>query len=147
MDMQTFSSKILTDNNGLLSDFSTYPEYEQIFLDFLRTINGFGQIDNNDELFNKWLVMLSNGSIWNQMICTYKNKDNLPLLFDFLISFGALRIAKEKAMGIGVEYLGDKEKLTSGTYYIGTVGSTTSNYKLAVCQTASSDTRALLRRV
>ena len=114
MDMQTFSSKILTDNNGLLSDFSTYPEYEQIFLDFLRTINGFGQIDNNDELFNKWLVMLSNGSIWNQMICTYKNKDNLPLLFDFLISFGALRIAKEKAMGIGVEYLGDKEKLTSG---------------------------------
>ena len=35
-----------------------------------------------------------------------------------------------------------KDKILSGTYYIGTVGST-SNYKLSVCRTATSDTTAI----
>ena len=107
-----FSSKIFTDNHLFISDFCTYPEYEQIFLDFLRTINGFGNIENNDELFSKWFSMLQDGSIWNQIICTYKSKENMEILFDFLISFGALRLAKESSMGIGVEYGGNKEMLT-----------------------------------
>ena len=109
---QYFSSKIFTENHGFVSDFCTYPEYEEIFLNFLRTINGFGNIDNNNELFNKWFSMIKDGSIWNQIICTYKSKGNINILFDFLISYGALRCAKESSMGIGIEYRGDKEKLT-----------------------------------
>lgn len=107
-----FQSKIFIENDYFLSDFSIYPEYEQIFLNFLRTINGFGNIESNDDLFYKWFMMLREGTIWNQIISTYKSKGNIELLFEFLISFAALRHAKESSMGIDVVYQGDKEVLT-----------------------------------
>lgn len=107
-----FQSKIFLDNDYFVSDFSTYPEYEQIFLSFLRTINGFGNIQSNDELFCKWFMMLREGTVWNQIISTYKSKGNIELLFEFLITFAALRHAKESSMGLDVVYQSDKELLT-----------------------------------
>ena len=108
-----FSSKIFNRDDYFISDFSTYPEYEQIFINFLRTLNGFGKIQDNNELLQKWFTMLSTGDIWNHIIGSYKEQDNTELLFEFLIGFAALRKAKENSMGIGVEYEGDKELLTN----------------------------------
>ena len=111
-EKRSFKSKIFVDNDYFVSDLTSYQEYEQVFFSFLRTINGFGKFESDLDLFNKWFEMLQKGTIWNQIVCTYQEKNNMELLFDFLISYNALRKAKESSMGIDVEYQGNKELLT-----------------------------------
>ncbi len=108
----TFESKIMTPNNHFKSFFVTYPEYEQLFMNFLRTLNGYGNIEDNDELFYKWFDELKSGYIWDHIIGTYNHDQNEELLLDFLIGFAAVRKAKESSMGIDVEYPGNKNLLT-----------------------------------
>ena len=107
-----FDSKIMTQNNHFKSFFITYPEYEQLFINFLRTLNGFGNIEDNDKLFYKWFDMLKSGYIWDHIIGTYNHEQNKELLLEFLAGFTAVRNAKESSMGINVQYLGDKKLLT-----------------------------------
>ena len=107
-----FESKIMIPNEHFKSFFVTYPEYEQLFLNFLRTLNGFGSIEDNDELFHKWFDGLQSGYIWDHIIGTYNNEQNKEILLDFLVGFGAVRKAKESSMGINVEYSGNKNLLT-----------------------------------
>ena len=107
-----FDSKIMIQNNHFKSFFVTYPEYEQLFINFLRTLNGFGSIEDSDELFYKWFDALKNGYIWDHIIGTYNHDQNKELLLEFLIGFAAVRKAKESSMGIDVEYLGDRNLLT-----------------------------------
>lgn len=107
-----FDSKIMIHNDHFKSCFVTYPEYEQLFLNFLRTLNGFGSIEDNDELFHKWFAELQSGYIWDRIIGTYNNEQNKEILLEFLAGFGAVRKAKESSMGIDVEYSGDKSLLT-----------------------------------
>lgn len=108
----TFDSKIIIQNDHFKSFFVSYPEYEQLFINFLRTLNGFGSIEDNDELFYKWFDELKSGYIWDHIIGTYNNEQNQELLLEFLIGFAAVRKAKESSMGIDVEYLGDRNLLT-----------------------------------
>lgn len=111
-DNSVFESKIMIHNEHFKSFFVTYPEYEQLFLNFLRTLNGFGSIEDNDELFHKWFDGLRSGYIWDHIIGTYNNEQSKEILVDFLVGFGAVRKAKESSMGINVEYSGDKTLLT-----------------------------------
>ena len=111
-DYQKFESKIFTTEILLTSNFCTYPEYQQVFNAFLRTINGLGNIDNDEELFSRYFEMLKSGVIWQQIIGTYSEKNKLSELFEFLMTMSILLTAKESSMGIGVEYEGDKNKLT-----------------------------------
>ena len=107
-----FNSKIMMQNDHFKSFFVTYPEYEQLFINFLRTLNGFGSIEDNDELFHKWLNELKSGYIWDHIIGTYNREQNKELLLEFLAGFAAVRKAKESSMGIDVEYSGDRSLLT-----------------------------------
>lgn len=107
-----FDSKIFTDDIMLQSNFATYPEYQQVFNSFLRTINGLGTIENDEELFLEYFKMLQSGSIWQQIIGTYFEKNKIPDLFEFLMTLSVLKKAKESSMGIKVVYNGDKNKLT-----------------------------------
>ena len=111
-DYQKFESKIFTTEILLTSNFCTYPEYQQVFNAFLRTINGLGNIDNDEELFSRYFEMLKSGVIWQQIIGTYSEKNKLSELFEFLMTMSILLTAKESSMGIGVEYEGDKNKPT-----------------------------------
>ena len=108
----TFDSKIIIQNDHFKSFFVTYPEYEQLFINFLRTLNGFGSIEDHDELFYKWFYELKSGYIWDHIIGTYNHDQNKKLLLEFLVGFAAVRKAKESSMGIDVEYSGDKNLLT-----------------------------------
>ena len=56
--------------------------------------------------------MLKDGTIWQQIIGTYTDKDNLYDLVEILITMNILKLIKEESMGINVEYNKDKEKLT-----------------------------------
>lgn len=108
-----FDSKIMTQNDHFKSFFVTYPEYEQLFINFLRTLNGFGSIEDNDELFYKWFDELKSGYIWDRIIGTYNCEQSKGLLLEFLAGFGAVRLAKESCMEIGIEYQGDRSILTN----------------------------------
>lgn len=107
-----FDSKILTDDTILQSNFATYPEYQQVFNSFLRTINGLGIIESDEELFLEYFKMLESGTIWQQIIGTYFEKNKLPDLFEFLMTLSVFKMVKESSMGINVVYNGDKNKLT-----------------------------------
>lgn len=111
-EYKNFDSKILTDASILKSNFDTYQEYQQPFNCFLRTINGLGKIDNDDELFIEYFKMLWNGTIWQQIIGTYEEKNNLQELFEILSAMSVLLMAKESSMGINVVYSGNKDELT-----------------------------------
>ena len=111
-ESSTFDSKIMIQNNHFKSFFVTYPEYEQLFINFLKTLNGFGSIEDSDILFYKWLEGLKNGYIWDHIIGTYNHEQNKELLLRFLGGFAAVRKAKESGMGIDVEYSGNKRLLT-----------------------------------
>ena len=108
----TFESKIMIKNSHFKSFFITYPEYEQLFMNFLRTLNGFGNIEDNDELFYKWFEELRSGYIWDHIIGTYNNEQSKELLLEFLIGFTAVRKAKEKYMGIDIKPYEGSELLT-----------------------------------
>lgn len=116
-----FESKIMIPNYYFKSFFVTYPEYEQLFFSFLRTLNGFGSIEDNDELFYKWFYELQSGYIWDRIIGTYNNEQNKEMLLEFLAGFGVVRLAKEFSMGIGVEYSGDKKLLTENLIELDTL--------------------------
>ncbi len=105
-------SKILTEDTILESNFVTYPEYQQIFNTFLRTINGLGNIQDDEELFFKYFEMLRKGVIWQQIIGTYSESNQLPELFKYLTMMTLLKLIKDSSMGIDVTYEGDKELLT-----------------------------------
>lgn len=107
-----FDSKILTDDTILQSNFVTYPEYQQVFNYFLRTINGLGNIESDEKLFLEYFKMLKSGTIWQQIIGTYSEGNNLFYLFEFLITLCVFKQVKESSMGINVVYTGDKNKLT-----------------------------------
>lgn len=107
-----FDSKILTDDTMLQSNFVTYPEYQQVFNSFFRTINGLGTIESDEKLFLTYFKMLKSGTIWQQIIGTYFEKNKLPDLFEFLMTLSVLKMVKESSMGINVVYNGDKNKLT-----------------------------------
>ena len=111
-EYKTFDSKILTDASILQSNFVTYQEYQQPFNYFLRTINGLGKIDNDEELFIEYFKMLWNGTIWQQIIGTYIEKNNLQELFEILSTMTVLLEAKKSSMGINVVYSGNKDELT-----------------------------------
>lgn len=107
-----FESKILTDSSILKSNFATYPEFQQVFNYFLRTINGLGTIENDEELFLEYFKLLQSGTIWQQIIGTYFEKNKIPDLFEFFMTMSVLKRVKDSSMGINVNYNGDKEKLT-----------------------------------
>ena len=111
-EYKNFDSKILTDASILKSNFDTYQEYQQPFNYFLRTINGLGKFDNDEELFIEYFKMLWNGTIWQQIIGTYAEKNNLKELFEILNAMAVLLRAKESSMGINVVYSGNKDELT-----------------------------------
>ena len=105
-------SKLFTEDTILQSNFATYPEYQQIFLSFLRTINGLGTIENDDKLFLEYFTRLENGTIWQQIVGTYSEKNKMPELFETLMTLTFLKNAKESSMGINVSFSGDKNKMT-----------------------------------
>lgn len=117
----TFDSKIMVHNSHFKSFFVTYPEYEQLFINFLRTLNGFGGIEDNDKLFCKWFDELKSGYIWDHIIGTYNHEQNKELLLEFLAGFAAVRKAKESSMGIDAEYLGDRNLLTKNLVDLDTI--------------------------
>lgn len=117
-EYKKFDSKILTNESILKSNFATYQEYQQPFHYFLRTVNGLGAIENDDDLFIEYFKLLYNGTIWQQIIGTYTEKNNLQDLFEFLSMLAILLKTKESSMGINVVYGGNKDELTKLINYI-----------------------------
>lgn len=111
-EYKNFDSKILTNGSILKSNFDSYQEYQQPFNYFLRTINGLGNINNDEELFIEYFKMLWNGTIWQHIIGTYTEKNNHQELFEFLSTMAVLLLAKQSSMGINVVYSGNKDELT-----------------------------------
>lgn len=87
----------------------------------MRTLNGFGSIEDNDKLFCKWFDELKSGYIWDHIIGTYNHEQNKELLLEFLVGFAAVRKAKESSMGIDAEYLGDRNLLTKNLVDLDTI--------------------------
>ena len=87
----------------------------------MRTLNGFGSIEDNDKLFCKWFDGLKSGYIWDHIIGTYNHEQNKELLLEFLAGFAAVRKAKESSMGIDAEYLGDRNLLTKNLVDLDTI--------------------------
>ena len=131
-DASVFDSKIMIKNDYFKSYFVTYPEYEQLFISFLRTLNGFGNIEDNDKLFYKWFEELKSGHIWDRIIGTYNNEQSKELLLEFLVGYNAVRKEKESSMGIGVDYTGDKNILTKNLIELDTALAKNINYNKEV---------------
>lgn len=107
-----FNSKIFTPDIDCESNFQTYEDYQELFFAFARTINGFGNL-NDAEIYDKFNEMLENGTIANQIIGTYQEKNKEYDLISIFVLMEKVRIAHEKAMGINVAYSGDKKALTN----------------------------------
>lgn len=78
--ISSFSSNIFFNNRYFLTNFIIYPEYEQLFLHFLKTLYN---IESDDELFENWFNMLQNGEVWYHIANIY-SKENEDLLLCFL---------------------------------------------------------------
>lgn len=107
-----FNSKIFTSDINCESNFQTYEDYQELFLAFARTINGFGYL-NDAEIYDKFKDMLEEGTIANQIIGTYQEKNKEIDLINIFILMGKVKLAHENAMGINKSYSGDKEALTN----------------------------------
>lgn len=107
-----FNSKIFTPDINCESNFQTYQDYQELFLAFARTINGFGNL-KDAEIYDKFKDMLEEGTIANQIIGTYQEKNKECDLINVFILMGKVKLAHESAMGINKSYSGDKEALTN----------------------------------
>lgn len=106
-----FESKIFTSDINCESNFQTYEDYQELFLSFARTLNGFGKL-NDAQIYDKFKEMLENGTIQNHIIGTYQEQNKELDLMNIFILINKVKKAHEEAMGIGVVYLGDKNALT-----------------------------------
>lgn len=107
-----FKSKIYTPDIDCESNFQTYEDYQELFLSFARTLNGFGNL-NDAEIYDKFKDMLEKGTIANHIIGTYQEKHLESELTNIFLIMEKVVEAHIAAMGINVVYTGDKEALTN----------------------------------
>ena len=115
-EKEPFASKILSNNYDIKSNFRIYPEYQQIFTSFLRTINGLGGIKDDNLMFNAFYQMLQKGTIWKQIIGTYQDKGTEQELFEFLLVLGILKRVKNDSIASNIFYYSNKDKFTELVY-------------------------------
>ena len=107
-----FESKIFTADLECESDFQTYEDYQELFLSFARTLNGFGNLEDA-KIYENFKKMVEEGTISNHIIGTYQEQNRELELMNIFALLNNVKKAHASAMGIDVFYSGDKDALTA----------------------------------